>query len=156
MTRFPTPQALCQTPLCWPYVAVPAFLGQCYDYLCFANQKSERLNEFPKEHGEQVVRTENIKEAELVPAGVGVLTLIPDIPSDLDQCALGLGGKPARNSSLSRWDSGRMVRLGLRKSAEAARAFCSPGACTSTYDCGTRSLQRSEEQHSSLDSFWSI
>lgn len=155
MTRFPIPQALCQTPLCMPYMAAPAFLGQYYDYLCFANQKSERLNDFPKAHGEQVVRIENIKEAELVPLVVG-LTLIPDIPSDLEQCALGLGGKPARNFSLSRWDSGRMVKLGLRRSTEPARAFCSASACTSTHNCGTRSLQRSEEQHSSLDSFQSI
>ena len=65
------------------------------------------------------MRRENIKEAELIPCGGGA-HLNPDIPCDLDQCGLGLGGKPARNFSLSRWDSGRMVKLGLRKSTEPA------------------------------------
>ena len=65
----------------------------------------------------KVVRT--LKRLNLFLVGGGG-HLNPDIPCDLDQCGLGLGGKLARNFSLSRWDSGRMVKLGLRKSTEPA------------------------------------
>lgn len=104
MTRFPVRQALCQTPPCIPYVTFSAFLDQSYDHLCFANEKSEtqrhRLNEFPKAHREQAMRIQNIREAEPIPIP-GAPHLNPGYSQDLDQCALGLGGKPTGNSSFS-------------------------------------------------------